>query len=111
MEKLYLNLTEDDDGNFIGEEVAIVEYDVYFLLKNDNVIYIGCSSNVENRIKQHKKIRDFDSYFIYMWFTNKEQALICERMCIKLLSNFSHNPLENKVAADSIFKYRDKIKV
>ena len=39
---------------------------VYFLIKNDEIVYIGSSINVESRINEHQKERKilFDHYFI-----------------------------------------------
>lgn len=38
---------------------------IYFLLHNDNVVYVGQSSNVEKRIIQHRcSEKQFDSYRI-----------------------------------------------
>ena len=37
---------------------------IYFLIKNNVIIYIGKSTNVMNRISQHKYEKDFSSYAI-----------------------------------------------
>lgn len=38
---------------------------VYLLLKENQVVYIGRSSNLKARLKQHKKDKDFDSSQFY----------------------------------------------
>jgi hypothetical protein len=35
---------------------------VYFLYKNDTVVYVGQSKNIEMRIYQHERTKDFDRY-------------------------------------------------
>jgi predicted GIY-YIG superfamily endonuclease len=63
-----------------------MEYFVYALIKNEKPIYVGCTSGVISRIKQHKKSKDFDTYVIIEKFDNKHDALICERGIIKFIS-------------------------
>lgn len=38
---------------------------IYFLIKNNNIIYIGQSADIEKRIIQHEAKKDFDSYSYY----------------------------------------------
>ena len=79
MKTIYKDYIENEDGSITTEKVVVIEYDVYFLMNDNKVIYIGCSSNIINRIKDHKSIRIFDSYFVYKSFFNKQEALDCER--------------------------------
>ena len=55
---------------------------VYFLLKRYEIVYVGQSLNVFNRIQQHRKDKDFDRF---AW-VNVDQSLLdaVERMYIHL---------------------------
>ena len=35
---------------------------IYFLYKGNEVVYVGQSVNIENRIQEHRGSKDFDSY-------------------------------------------------
>lgn len=104
-------LTECNDGSFLIEEKDVLMYDIYFLLKDSCVIYIGCSSSINNRIQNHKANKDFDSYIIVDSYENKQVALNEERKLTLLFHNFSNCKLLNKSGAFDISRYRKIIKV
>lgn len=39
------------------------EHHIYFLIKDDEVVYVGKSTGYKSRIKSHLQTKDFDSYF------------------------------------------------
>lgn len=63
-------------------------YSVYILIKNKKPVYVGCSSNVKNRISKHKSTKDFDEYIILKEYTNKKEALSAENGLIRFVSIF-----------------------
>lgn len=46
---------------------------VYFLILNEEVVYIGSSVNAPSRIATHRSTKEFDSAF---WITVREQSLL-----------------------------------
>lgn len=46
---------------------------IYLLYNNSEIVYVGKSNNIENRIKQHKKDKEFDSV---KWVVFKDAGLI-----------------------------------
>lgn len=110
MKKIMACAYEDDNGDFYVTEEEITEYDIYFLFKNNVIIYIGLTSNIERRLLEHKKTRDFDSYMIWWSETNRMKAQEMERNCIILLGNFPNSRLENKLNNQGL-KYREIIKM
>lgn len=65
-------------------------YLLYVLIKNDNPIYVGVTRNIKQRLKQHKKIKNFDSYLIIKKYEKKEDALLSENAIIRYLSLFKN---------------------
>ena len=65
-----------------------MEYLVYVLIKNKQPVYIGCTSNIINRINKHRKSKDFDRHVIIEKYDNKKEALSAERSLIKYVSLF-----------------------
>ncbi|WP_208324740.1 hypothetical protein [Modicisalibacter xianhensis] len=61
---------------------------VYFLIKDNQVVYVGQSVNVMNRVRVHSKDRDFDSYAIIL--VDTAYLDIVESLYIHLL-----NPPQN----------------
>lgn len=47
--------------NYIVFNEAMIDYGVYLLYNNENIVYIGKSNNMKNRINQHKKDKEFNS--------------------------------------------------
>ena len=50
-------------------------YYIYFLLKNNKVVYVGQTNNIFNRIKEHKKNKDFDNVAYITTTKNKVNYL------------------------------------
>jgi hypothetical protein len=63
-------------------------YCVYVLIKDKKPIYVGSSSNIENRIKSHKVLKDFDEFFIIKKYETKEESLTAENVLIRFISLF-----------------------
>lgn len=72
-----------------------MKYSVYLLLKDENPVYIGMSSNMKNRLCYHKKTKDFNYYVIIEKFKNKKEALAAERAIIKYISIFTPETIQN----------------
>lgn len=70
-------------------------YVVYSLIKNNRCVYVGCTNNIFNRIRKHKKDKDFDNYIIISHHKVKKDALLAERSIIKFLSIFGGKELLN----------------
>ena len=66
-------------------------YKVYVLIKNDNPIYVGVTTNIKQRIENHKRIKDFDSYIIIKKYDDKKEALAAECGIIRYLSLFKND--------------------
>lgn len=63
-----------------------MEHFVYALIKNEKPIYVGCTSNIKNRVRSHKLTKDFDGYVIIEKYSNKKDALLVENGIIKFIS-------------------------
>jgi len=63
---------------------------VYFLLDEDEIVYVGRSSNCYDRIASHTKNKVFDSFYIYK--ASQEECLWLEPMYI-----MKFQPIYNKV--------------
>lgn len=106
MVELFEDEVKDEYGNIKKIVVKAITYDIYLLIYLDEVIYVGVTSNIKNRINCHKSVRKFDSYMVFASETDKHTASRIERLCIRLLANFSENRLQNKHAANDLLKYR-----
>lgn len=65
----------------------------YILISNNNIIYIGCSSNLYKRLYQHKRNKSFDKILL-IEFENKKDAFNNEKCLIKKYSpilNYNQN--------------------
>ena len=73
------------------------EYSVYFLLNgNCEPIYVGVSSDVKKRVKQHLKEKNFKSYMVLYKSYNKKDCLAIERAIVMFASAFGYIPLNSK---------------
>lgn len=72
-----------------------MEWKVYALCRNKNCIYVGCTSNLKNRLKQHKSNKNFESYIVLSKHNNRKDALLAERSIIKFLSVFGSDEIYN----------------
>lgn len=70
-------------------------YKVYALVKDKKCVYVGCTFNLDGRLKTHKVTKDFDECVTIEHFNNKKDALACERAIIKYLSMFGENDILN----------------
>jgi predicted GIY-YIG superfamily endonuclease len=86
---------------------------IYALLNNGIIVYIGCSNNVNRRVKNHfiDKEKKFDSFAIIETFKSRSKALMFEKILIKTISMLSDNGLINKNHNDWLFPGQSKIKV
>lgn len=81
-----------------------MNYKVYVLIKDKQPVYIGCTSNLENRLKAHSRIKVFDSYIVIKTFDNKEDALICENGIIRFVSAFKGEKICNGLYMDLVYR-------
>ena len=83
-----MNLTKDDIN------ISLREFDgvwiVYYLIKNEKIIYVGSSKNIYKRLKQHKYQKSIDEIKL-RFFDNEVEAKTFERIEI-----FSIRPELNK---------------
>lgn len=63
-------------------------YNVYALIKDNKVVYIGCTSNISRRIYDHRRTKNFDKNIIIKSYKNKKDALIAENSIINFLTLF-----------------------
>lgn len=69
-------------------------YYVYFLLKDGNVVYVGQTDNILNRIKSHQKNKDFNN--VAYIITTKDKVNYLENYYI-----MKYEPFYNKLSTDS----------
>jgi hypothetical protein len=86
----------------------IKQYSVYFLIHENDIIYVGYSIKPYNRISAHLADKKFDRYHI-LNFETQEDALATEQLYIKNFKpiyNINHNDAAQKV---KIYKYQPPI--
>ena len=66
------------------ERFEMPKIGVYFLFKNDNLIYIGKSINIYRRLNDHIKDKYFDSYSFIKCNSDYEATDLEKRMIIEL---------------------------
>lgn len=52
----------NEDEIFLLAGIRRQKCGVYFLLKGDQIVYVGQSININERIRTHEKIKDFDKF-------------------------------------------------
>jgi len=65
-----------------------MKYHVYILIKDGKAVYIGCSGNMQKRINQHRRVKDFDKFTTLKTYKTKKEALIAENAIIRFLTLF-----------------------
>lgn len=76
--------------------IDIKIWSVYFLYLNSEIIYIGCTSNIKQRMSSHKQKRKFDSYSIHYYSSDKDRAESVEKILIRFSKMHTDLKLENK---------------
>lgn len=82
-------------------------YTVYFLLNENDIIYVGFSETPFTRISSHFNDKVFDGYFM-LHFSDKEEAMLTETHYIKTFCPFYNkkdNP--NSVPIKKVALYRN----
>ncbi len=72
---------------------------IYFLYRGEDLVYIGCSGNIQTRIYQHLFDKEFDSYK-YIEIGGNINLEEIERQLItkhKPIYNFTHNNGKNSL--------------
>lgn len=69
----------------------IIGYIVYFLLKGDEIVYIGSTRNLNFRMEYHYKTKDFD--YIYYIKTRDEETMFR----VEAENIINYNPKYNKL--------------
>jgi len=84
-------------SNMISVNGNFKECGIYFLIKNEEVVYVGQTINGVSRIKQHKQDKDFDHYYFKQCQKNNLNKNEARYISI-------YNPKYNK-SIPSIHKY------
>jgi len=76
---------------------------IYFLLKNDEIVYVGKTINLYDRIMVHQKqnVKDFDSY-LFLEVDNKKLNLSERYFINKLKPIYNNDPLTKKIKENAI---------
>lgn len=70
-----------------GEELKNKDlYKLYVLWQDENPIYVGVTTNIDNRIRSHRTNKTFNSFSVIEIFKNKKEAYAAERCIIKFMS-------------------------
>lgn len=64
------------------------KYAVYILISDREPVYIGCTSNIKQRLISHKSEKNFNSCFILKSYDTKRDALIAENSLVRFVSVF-----------------------
>jgi len=72
-----------------------MDYDVYILIKDGKIIYVGCTSNLSKRVLSHRKDKDFDSVSRLYFSDVKRDALRVERLFTMFVGQFCNPELLN----------------
>jgi hypothetical protein len=64
------------------------QYKVYALIKSNKPVYIGMTTDIVRRAKQHKKTKIFSKIIVIKSFDDKEKALVAENAIITFLTLF-----------------------
>ncbi len=88
-----------------------MKYSVYVLIKNNTVIYIGCTTNLKSRMNGHKRVRDFDSYSEVYYTYKKTDALQFERHFTVITDTFTSFCLQNIDATSKINHLKNRFKI
>ena len=84
--ELNVILSNKRDAKSLLEE----EYSVYFLIEGEEIIYIGKSTNYQNRLHQHKIDKEFDSFYVHSCKNRSEMEILEFKMIAK------YKPILNK---------------
>jgi len=87
-ERLNLGMNANDYYYYEKNELARRQ-GVYFLMKGDNIIYIGASINIEARWKSHRNKMGHD--YCMMFITEQNPFELEKRLIEK------HKPIKNKI--------------
>lgn len=85
----WYEVNNDFKVNFLSQVIDNVS-GVYRLYKNDRIVYVGKSINIKNRVKDHRRDKDFDS-FDFSIINNESNKNIYEIYYID-----KHKPIYNK---------------
>lgn len=58
---------------------------VYILYRNGTPVYVGCTANIDQRMRNHKKNKNFDSYDIFYSNGIKQRCLNIEKTLINFV--------------------------
>lgn len=64
------------------------KHKVYALIKNSKCVYVGCTSNIKNRLSKHKSDKDFDTHVVIKSYKKRKDALLAENSIIRFLGFF-----------------------
>ena len=72
-------------------EILKERFYIYFLIQENELVYIGQTDNFVTRLKNHQKRITFDRYSIQHWEGTLEEVKLIESQLI-----LHHKPWENK---------------
>lgn len=52
----------DEDSILFLAGIVTRKCGIYFLIKDEKIVYVGQSINIQNRVQQHRMIKDFDRF-------------------------------------------------
>lgn len=90
----------DDLPKFEKIEIKV---GIYFLLKNNEIVYVGKTINLEQRIMSHQmnNKKDFDNFLFFK--VDSEKLDLCERYFInKLKPIYNNDSLTKKLRTNEI---------
>jgi predicted GIY-YIG superfamily endonuclease len=79
---------------------------VYALLLDGDLVYIGSTNNITNRLNYHNGKKKFNDYLIIKEFKTRSESLFFEKSIIYFLSVFqSEKVINSTYQSVSSFKY------
>lgn len=61
---------------------------LYILINGNNPVYVGLTSDIETRLKNHRSKKKFERHLVLESFKDKKQGLAAERCIIKFYTLF-----------------------
>jgi len=86
----------------LSKQVELCVPVVYFLIHEDEIVYVGFTNNIHFRLAAHKADKMFDRFYT-IEFETKEEGLLFEKQYIK-----KFKPLYNRMYNDEALMKREK---
>lgn len=82
---------------------------LYVLIRNSKCVYVGSTSNIDRRKKQHKKNKVFDELFVLKSYDSKELCFNAENSIIRFLTLFGDGDWYN--AEETLLTYKRDLEI